>query len=558
MNARILRAISVRTRWVVALAAAVLAILGASCATGPSALSSGVGLSGLVAPAAPDPEASLATEVADWYKDANFYHLWVASFADSDGNGLGDIKGITGKLDYLKDLGVNALWLSPFFKSASNESNLHGYDATDLTMVDPRLGSNEDLRELLQAAHERGMRVIFDFVPNHVSSRHPWFTDSKAGRNGKRNWFVWREEQPSSGWKVWNGSSGFRRGGTDSFGDPQWYYAIFWDGMPDLNYRNPEVRAAMAGAARSWLDFGFDGIRMDAVRYLVESKDGSVNGVSDIDPDTYAFFQEFRKEILDPYADLGYPKFMVAENWGADKGSFEGFMLKDGKRGFQMSLDFGFGNQAYEAVKRGAADYLGSGGLEELHAERVAALHAKDAWTGTFLNNHDNYQSRPASAFPGDRRRIALAAALQYTGLGTPFWYYGNELEMLGQNNGDDRQFRTKLDWTVLDAVRADTSSTWHAVRALMGLRASRASLRRGDFLSLETGSADVIAFLRTLGDERTLVAFNLGEAAAEASIPLEATALNPLLGGSGASLVEGALSYPAMPALSYAVWSLD
>ncbi len=517
-------------------------------------------LAGLVGPASPDPASSLKAAEADWYKDANFYHLWVASFADSDGNGLGDINGITSKLDYLKDLGVTAIWLSPFFKNASGLGNLHGYDATDMDMVDPRLGTNDDLKAMLGAAHSRGMRVIFDFVPNHVSNQHPWFLDSKAGRNDKRDWFIWSKEIPSSGWKNWGGGSSFRRGGTDSNGDSQYYYAIFWDGMPDLNYRNPEVRKAMAAVVRKWLDFGFDGTRIDAVRYLVESADGMRNGVSGIYDSTYEFFQELREDVLDPYTALGYSKFMVCENWGKDNGSFRAFMEKDGRKGFHMSLDFDFGMGVYDAVNRGTAAFSSSKGLDAYLSKTVNTLHADNLWTGTFLNNHDNYQSRPASAFGGDGAKIALATALQFTTPGMPIWYYGNELDMEGVNRGQDTQFRSKLDWTKLDALKANPTSTFSTSREFMKLRLARPSLRRGSYQSLDVGDEPAAAFIRALDKESSLVVLNLSYEPLdmELALPEGTKKLKALIGGAGSSLSASSLKLKAMPPLGYAVFALE
>src|SRR5947207_4015353 len=187
-------------------------------------------------PIHPDRVLSRKTETQDWYKDAVVYHLWVAAFRDSDNDGLGDLKGVIQGLDTLKDLGVTCLWLSPFCKSSSNVRNLHGYDVIDHYTVDPRLGTNDDAKTLIREAHTRGIRLIFDFVPNHLSSRHPWFIESRDRKSPKRDWFVWRDARPAKGWtgfgkaSVWHSSSG------------AFYYGIFSGGMPDLNHRNKEVR----------------------------------------------------------------------------------------------------------------------------------------------------------------------------------------------------------------------------------------------------------------------------------------------------------------------------
>src|SRR6266576_3795424 len=206
-------------------------------------------------PVHPDAALSLKTDRADWYKDAVVYHLWVASFRDSDKDGVGDLKGIIEGLDTLKDMGITCLWLSPFFKSSSNARNLHGYDVIDHYSADPRLGANDDAKTLVREAHARGIRLIFDFVPNHLSSRHPWFIESRDRNSPKRDWFVWRDARPENGWT----SSGRS---TWQAADGAFYYAVFGGGMPDLNHRNADVRLEIAKAARHWLDLGFDGLRV--------------------------------------------------------------------------------------------------------------------------------------------------------------------------------------------------------------------------------------------------------------------------------------------------------
>src|SRR6266566_625790 len=189
-----------------------------------------------LAPIRPDAALSMKSDVGDWYKDAVVYHLWVASFRDSDRDGVGDLKGIVEGLDTLKELGVNCLWLSPFFKSSSNLRNLHGYDVIDHYSVDPRLGTYEDAKNLLREAHARGIRLIFDYVPNHLSNRHPWFVESRERNSPKRDWFVWRDMRPEKGWIGTGGRSCWQEA------DGAYYYAVFGGGMPDVNHRNAEVR----------------------------------------------------------------------------------------------------------------------------------------------------------------------------------------------------------------------------------------------------------------------------------------------------------------------------
>jgi glycosidase len=219
-----------------------------------------------------------------------FYEVFVRSFADGNGDGKGDLPGLIARLDYLNDgdpatstdLGVDALWLMPVFASPS----YHGYDVTDYEKVNPIYGTNADLERLLAEAHRRGMRVIVDLVLNHTSDQHPWFRDSASSPTApKRDWYVWRADDPKwvQPWNekqsVWHQHAG------------AWYYAIFWGGMPDLNYRTQAVREEAKRIARYWLSRGVDGFRLDAIRHLIETGPGDGQAGN---PDTHAFLRNSR------------------------------------------------------------------------------------------------------------------------------------------------------------------------------------------------------------------------------------------------------------------------
>lgn len=362
-----------------------------------------------------------------------------------------------------------------------------------------------------------------------MSNQSPWFWDSKADKNGKRDWFLWKKEVPTSGWTNWSNQSAWRYAGSDKNDDDQFYYAIFWEGMPDLNYRNPEVRTAMADVAVYWLNLGFDGLRVDAVRYLLEDPATGENGVTTVYPRTIEFFQNFRSSVLDPYAKLGYAKFMVAENWTDDRKSLTEFQVKDGKKGFQMTFDFPFGPLDYAVVGGNGFDTL-----TKYWQKFVVPLQAQGGWMGTFLTNHDNYQSRPLSAFDGNRAQAILAAVLQYTGPGTPFWYTGNEAEMGAVMNGDDRRFRTPLPWDRVPSLQKDPQGVWTAAAALMKLRQDRPSLRRGTVVPLASDNPSVHAFVRTLDQERTLVVIHSEAGPARAEISVEGLGSARILLASG------------------------
>lgn len=466
----------------------------------------------------PDPVLTLPTTQADWYKDQVFYHVWLKGFRDSDGSGVGDLAGVTEKLPYLQDLGVTALWLSPFFQNASTLPNLHGYDVTDHYRVDARFGTLNDVKTLLKAAHDRGMRVIFDFVPNHVSNQHPWFQDSLNNRNGKKDWFVWRSSRPTQGWATFGGGPG---SGFHGASNGQFYYGIFWDGMPDLNYRNPAVQTAMEDVAAYWLNLGFDGLRVDAVKYLFEDE---ATGANVDRSETMAWFQKVRSQVLDPYAAAGAAKFMVAENWTSDGANLQSYLRSGGKDGFQATLDFPQGEAIAGVLNSGAAP----SSLETLYNNWVKPANAAGGWTFSFLSNHDNYQSRPLTSF-GSVQKSRVALALQLASWGTPILYYGNEIGMTG-TAGSDLNLRANFDWSQVASAQADPDSLLRWQKTLNQLRADRPSLRRGSFQVIPSATGTV-ALVRTSGAESTLLVANLLAASASVSVDLAGLSLGSSIG---------------------------
>lgn len=481
---------------------------------------------------------SLAAEDADWYKDEIFYHVWMSAFADSDSNGEGDIRGIINNLDYLADdLGVTALWLSPFFKSGSGASNRHNYDVTDLYTVNPVYGTNADMYELIEEAHNRGLRLIFDHVPNHVSNDHPWFTQSAASAdNPLRSWFNWRSTRPA-GWTGWDSYSDFH-GPIDG----HYYYGVFWDGMPDLNYRTAAVRNAMGNAVIYWLNAGFDGIRVDAVKYLYEDWNTSGSGYAD-QPETFRHFGRIRADILDAYGRLAgpgghYHKFMVAENWDYNRTNLLSYMQHDGEQLFNMTLDFPF---ASAAMSRNYSDLIN-------HWQWAAStVDSSGGWMGSFLNNHDNVFNRPINHLGGDEGLVRLTAALKLTGVGTPFIYYGNETGMPQGAFADDRRHRTPFDWSRVTSQRgqADSLLTWH--KALNTLRKDSAALRRGS-VSLLRNDASIFAFERAHEGERVVVVANKTSSALGGFTLTVSSAADAdtLFGTTGATISGGTLTIPA------------
>jgi alpha-amylase len=493
-----------------AIVAVVLAITpsgrAADVTSSPSGLFTGLG------PIAPDPEQSFPA-AEGWHKDAVVYHVWIAAFRDSDGDGIGDLRGIIQSLDILHDLGVSALWLSPFFENASSPRNLHGYDVVDHHRVDPRFGTNDDADALIREAHARGLRLIFDFVPNHLSTRHPWFVESRDASSPKRDWFLWRDEPPAGPWTGLNDRSDWHPL------DGAFYYGIFWSGMPDLNHRNPDTRRALAQAARHWLDRGFDGIRMDAVRYLYEDLDGEgVKADQEDQPETIEWFAAWRREVMDPYAAKGFTKFMVAENWTSDRGSLLAYLRHKNRPVFHMTLNF----PLLPAFTR--LDAVIARELWEWDATLPAG-----SWLGSFTSNHDLAADRPGTIFAGQPERLRAPTAWLLLGPGTPFIYYGNEIgQPQGPQRGDTRH-RQPLDWEEVTRQRDDPDSLWHWHRRLIQLRHDHASLRRGKARFLETDAGPgVLAFWREADADRTLTLLS----ASSAPLPEITVHLPPDLAG--------------------------
>ncbi len=448
-----------------------------------------------IAEPSPDASQSLQTASDDWYKDAVVYHLWVASFRDSDGNGTGDVRGIIESLDTLQQLGVNTIWLSPFFESASSNRNLHGYDVIDHYQVDARLGTNADIEELIREAHTKNMRLIFDFVPNHLSSRHPWFIESKDPASPKRDWFMWRDDRPESGWTGFDQQSDWH----ESDGD--YYYGMFWGGMPDVNHRNAEVRLEMARAARYWLDKGFDGMRIDAIRYLYENTDGTGAKADQEDqPETIQWFKAWREQIIDPYTQAGYAKLIVAENWTTERESLESYLIHEGEPIFHMTLNFAL----LPALTK----------LDASQAEDIwqwSSTLPRSVGLGNFVSNHDLAADRPGSLFAGEPEKLRAQAAWLLLGPGTPFVYYGNEIgQAQGQQRGDTKH-RQKLNWEELNDQMTDQDSIWSWHQRLIILRHAHASLRRGTstFLEVLPSPVDVVAIWREVEEDATLTLFN-------------------------------------------------
>jgi alpha-amylase len=444
-----------------------------------------------------------------WWNDTVFYEIFVRSFYDSDGNGIGDFSGIVEKLDYLNDgdpntntdLGVSGLWLMPINPAAS----YHGYDPTDYYAVNPDYGTMDDFTRLLQECHKRGIRVIIDMVYNHTSNKHPWFIESRdQPDSAKRDWYIWSDNNPGYqgpwGEQVWYPTvSGY-------------YYAIFWIGQPDLNYINQAVSDEMYNVARFWLqDIGVDGFRLDAVRYLIE--DGKDQQDTPETLTWWAGFHTFYKGLNPEAMTVGevYTTNYVVENY-----------LKENN--FDQAFDFDLASQILNNIDGRNAVNLNAS------IKSSFQLFPKGEYA-TFLSNHD--QERVMSFFSGDMIKAKLAASVLLTIPGTPFVYYGEEIGMTG--NKPDERIRTPMLWnsdryagfsTVIPWESTNSNYTQYNVasetddpnsllslyRDLIQLRNNHSALRVGDYYMVRSDNFSIMPFLRISNEETLLVILNLSD----------------------------------------------
>ncbi len=493
----------------------------------------------------------------EWARGAVFYEIFVRSFADSNGDGIGDFNGLISKLDYLNDgnpatttdLGIDAVWLMPIFQSPS----YHGYDTTDYEMIARDYGTNADFQRFLAEAHKRGIRVIIDFVMNHTSSQHPWFIDSASSTTAaKRDWYVWSATNP--GWtQPWGGNN------------PTWYllngayyYGVFWSGMPDLNYRTPAVKAEMFRLARYWLAQGVDGFRLDATRYLVE--DGPGAGQADT-PETHQILKELSATVRMTRPDA----VLVAENT-VDTQTLATYFA-DGP----MNFNFPLASAIVDGVNRGNSDRIST----TLRATNI--LYPAGVIDAPFLTNHD--QTRIATVLGNNPGKLRNAAAILLTLPGAPFIYYGEEVGMQNGPTSADESKRTPMPWNSsggfttgtpwfsyapgvatnnVAAQTNDPQSLLSYYRNWIAARKRSAGLLKGDITPLET-SSQILAFIRDSGSERVLVVHNVGDSSVNAMFNVNAGGFDVIYADSGVSDPSGASGAwrIALPPRSSGAWRL-
>lgn len=441
----------------------------------------------------------------EWARGAVFYEIFVRSYADSDGNGIGDFDGLTAKLDYLGDLGVDGIWLMPVFESPS----YHGYDTVDYETIERDYGTNADFREFLAEAHRRNIRVILDFVMNHTSTEHPWFIDSASSpSSSKRDWYVWSAADP--GWKQpWGGNdpSWHRRNGA-------YYYGAFWSGMPDVNFRSAEAKAEMMRLARHWLAQGVDGYRLDATRYLVETGPGEAGQA-----DTAETHQVLR-ELSDTVKRVKPDAVLIAEN------TVDTAKLARYFGSIPMNFNFPLAGAIVEGVKNGDAEPI------RATLRDMLRLYPAGVIDTPFLTNHD--QTRVATVLGNDSGKLRNAASILLTLPGTPFIYYGEEIGMQNAPAPNDEAKRTPMPWTPeggftsatpwhsyspgvatnnVASQTADPNSLLAHYRSWIAARKRSSALSKGGLELLET-TPQVLAFVRAADGERALVVHNLSAAA--------------------------------------------
>jgi maltose alpha-D-glucosyltransferase/alpha-amylase len=496
-----------------------------------------------------------------WYKDAIFYEVYVRGFFDSNGDGNGDLRGLTEKLDYFRDLGVDCLWLMPIFASPLKDD---GYDVADFRQIDRALGTVADFEALTQAAHARGIRIITDLVLNHTSDQHPWFKEARRDPlSPRRNYYVWNDtDKPYHGTRIIFKDTEHSNWTWDPVAR-QYFWHRFYSHQPDLNYDNPEVRREILDVVAFWLDHGIDGFRVDAVPYLFEREGTNCENL----PETHVFCKELRR-----FVDARYPGTLLlaeANQWPHDLLPYFG----SGDE-FHMAFNFPLMPRMFMAIRREQSWPI----IEIM--DQMPTIPSSCQWA-LFLRNHDELtlemvtdeerdymygeyakdprmrlnlgiRRRLAPLMDYGRRQIELLYSLLLTLPGSPVLYYGDEIGM-GDNIylGDRNGVRTPMQWTgdrnagfsradpsqlyqavLLDPIchyqainveaqQRSPSSLLHWLRRLIRVRKKYPVFGRGTLQFVPCENRRVVAYLRQLPDQTVLVVNNLSGFAQPAELDL-------------------------------------
>ncbi|HEY6368988.1 MAG TPA: alpha-glucosidase [Candidatus Sulfotelmatobacter sp.] len=483
-----------------------------------------------------------------WWQHAVFYEIYPRSFADSNNDGIGDLKGITSKLDYLKDLGVDAIWITPCFPSPQVD---FGYDVSDYENIDPMYGTLEDFDTLASEAKKRGIHIILDFVVNHTSDQHKWFLDSKAARTSEhRDWYIWRDGkapgQSPNNWTSTFGGSAWKFESTTN----QYYYHYFYVEQPDLNWRNPAVKDAMFDVTRWWYKRGVSGFRLDAVDTLYEDPNLRDNPVlpgrnAFGDPNQEKTYTTKLPEVHDTLRELRkvadeYNAVLIGETWTANIAELNLYYGK-GNNELQMPMDFLFTtvNELSPAAFR----------------KQIAAVDSASGWPTFVIGNHDIARSYDRYGDGQHNDQIAkVMAGLYLTQRGTPIMYYGEEIGMkttpptrkedvkdpIGRTGwprekGRDGE-RTPMQWDESANAGFSTATPWLPVpptakthnvadeakdpdsvlsfyKKVLKLRRTNRALLDGSYVPLNENDQNVLSYLRAYKDQVVLVALNMSGA---------------------------------------------
>lgn len=498
------------------------------------------------------------TTANSWYKNASVYHIYLRSFKDSNNDGVGDIPGITEKLDYLQHLGIDVIWISPFYKSPMAD---FGYDVSDYCDIEPIFGTLADFDVLIQEAHRRNIKVLIDFVPNHTSDQHPWFVESQSSKNNpKRDWYIWQDPKPDgsppNNWiSVFGGSAWEYDKKTN-----QYYLHTFLPQQPDLNWRNKEVRHSMYKILQFWLDRGVDGFRMDAVYFLIKDgkfRDEPINPnygkIQPADPydqllhiytaglpSTMKIISLFSK-ILESYGE----RFMVTELVQMNPRKLrKWYKATDNGIHAPFNFNFIFLPWTAKAFKKFVDEF------ERAVSTNYVPTHV--------LGNHD--VSRVATRLGPERARVAAMLLLSLRGM--PYIYNGDEVGMIdaeipshlvqdpfekrvpGMGKGRDPQ-RTPLQWDTQKNAGFSALEPWLPVntnykqvnvenelrnqhsmlnlyRTLLQLRKSSNAIIDGLYKPIRCGNSSVFAFVRESGKEKILVLLNFSDRLQPIYLPFE------------------------------------
>jgi len=490
-----------------------------------------------------------------WWKHAVLYEIYPRSFQDSNGDGIGDLNGITSRLDYLHELGIDAIWITPIYPSPQVD---FGYDVSDYQAIDPQFGTMADFDRLVAEAKKRRIRVILDFVVNHTSDQHAWFRESRSSRNNpKRDWYIWRDGketgQPPSNWLSWFGHSAW----TFDPATGQYYYHFFYPQQPDLNWRNPELRMAMFNVMRFWLKRGVDGFRLDAVSRLFEDPDlrddpilPGTNAYGDPNiqhkytdnlPEVHEILRDFR-EVVSEFPD---DPVLISE---ADEPNIAELTKLYGSHGDEVQLPMDF--QIADVNKLSASSFREL--FDEIEHNRASGQPY------IFFSNHDQPRQWDRYGDGVHNDEIArVMATLLLTTQATPQLYYGEEIGMrttppsrkedvrdpigkLGwpKEKGRDGE-RTPMQWDSsrnagftsgipwlpvpasssahnVAAERSDPGSLLNFYKRLIALRRSRPALRIGTYTALNRHDQNVFSYVRRTpdNDHTVVVAINMSASA--------------------------------------------